>query len=103
MDTEYSHNLDWSNFGSCGLWGQVHVGVGPGESLSCPHSAHGRSRDLPRGTGGPPGEVGVDCGLLSVVGKDTDSEGLRKILLLVLFFLSFSFLFHFVLLLFSVF
>ena len=74
------------------------MGAEPGQNLSCPHSAHGGSRDLPRGTGGPPGEVGVDCGLLSVGGKDTDSEGLRRILLLVLSFsLFFLFVFCFIL------
>ena len=34
--------------GNCGLGGQVHTGVGPGHSLSWPHSAHSRSRDLRR-------------------------------------------------------
>ena len=38
---------------TCGTW--------PGQSLSCPHSAH---RDLPRGIGGSPGEVKVGCGSL---------------------------------------
>ena len=38
--------------------------VGPGQSLSWPHSAHNRSRDLLRGIGGLPGEAGVDCGSL---------------------------------------
>ena len=40
------------------------MGCGPGQSLSQPHSAHSRSRDLPRGIGGAPGEVGVGCGSL---------------------------------------
>ena len=34
------------------------MGVGPGQSLSCPHSG---SRDLPRGLGGLPGEAEVGC------------------------------------------
>ena len=92
MDNKYSHNWEQSNFGSCGLWRQVHAGVGPGQSLSCPHSAQSRSRDLPRGIGGPPGEAGVGCGSLGGWGgKDNDSRDLRNILLLVLFFFVFLF------------
>lgn len=44
-----------------GLQGQVQVTVGPGESLSCPHSADSGSTDLPRGIGGSPGELEVGC------------------------------------------
>ena len=57
--------------GNCGLWGQVHAGVKQDQSLSWPHNAHSRSRDLPRSTGGLPGQPGI--GLGSLRGKDTDS------------------------------
>jgi len=77
-------------FGSCGLWGQIHEGTGPGQGLSCTHSAHNGSRDVPRDIGEPTGKVSVGCGSLWVV-KDIISGGFRKILLLLLFF-SFSFL-----------
>jgi len=29
-------------------WGQVHIMVGPAQSLSCPHLVHSKSRSLPR-------------------------------------------------------
>ena len=60
------------------------MGVGPGQSLSCPHSAHSGSRDLPRGIGGPPKEAGL--AVAQGGNKHTDSSGPRKILLLLLFF-----------------
>ena len=78
MENECSHNWAQFNFGSCGLWGQAHKWVEPGQSLSLPYSAH---RELPRGTGGPPGDTGVHCG-----GKDTETWGHRKILSLLSFF-----------------
>ena len=65
-----------------------------GQRLSCPHNAHSGSRDLPRGTGGLPGEVEVGCGSLW---EDTDKAETRKIFLFV------CFLFHFVLLLLFIF
>ena len=40
------------------------MGVGPGQSLSWPHSAHSGSTDLPRGIRRPPGEVGIGSGSL---------------------------------------
>ena len=40
------------------LWGQVHMRVAPDES-ELPPRAHSRSRDLPRGIGGPHGEAEV--------------------------------------------
>ena len=38
------------------------MGIGSGQSLSCPHSDHNGSRDLPKHTGGPPGEAEFSCG-----------------------------------------
>ena len=35
------------------------MGVGLGQTLNCPHSAHRGTRELPRGFTGPPGEVEV--------------------------------------------
>lgn len=45
------------------------MGFGPGHSLSWPHSAHGRSRNLPSDIEKPPQEAGAvaHCG-----SKDTD-------------------------------
>ena len=80
-------------FGSCGLWGKIHEVIGPGQGLSCTHSAYNGSRDIPRDIGGPTGEVSVGCGSLRVV-KDIINGGFRKILLLLLVF-SFSFLISF--------
>ena len=37
------------------------MGVEPGQNLSCPHSAHRGTRDLPTGFGGPPGEAEFGC------------------------------------------
>ena len=47
--------IEAADFGNnYGLWGQVHMGVRPDQSLSWPHNAHSGSRDLPRSTGGLP-------------------------------------------------
>ena len=71
------------------------MGVGPGQSVICSHSAHSRSRDLPRGIGGPPGEVGVGCGSLWGQGHWQLRPQQNIIITLI-------FLFHFVLLLFFI-
>lgn len=72
------------------FWGQIHEGTGPRQGLSCTHSAHNGSRDIPRDIGGPTGKVSAGCGSLRVV-KDIINGAFRKILLLLLYF-SFSFL-----------
>ena len=87
MNNKCSHNWDRSSLSSCGSWGQVHMGAGSDWSQSWPHTAHSASRDLPKVIGGPPGEVSVSC--------DTDSRGLRKIVLSLLFMFHCVLLFYY--------
>ena len=64
--------------------------VGPGQSLSCPYSAHSGSRDLLRGLGGPPGEAGVGCGSLWGQGHwQQRTQGIFKLIYLLFLFLTF--------------
>ena len=83
MDSECSRNWDASSYSSCGLCGHVHVGVGPGESLSFPHSVHNGSRDFPRGLEGLLGRWGF--AVAHHGGKDTGSGGPKEFVLVVLF------------------
>ena len=43
--------------GNFEIWNQVKAGVRQDQSLSWPHSAHSRSRDVPRNIGGHPEKV----------------------------------------------
>ena len=43
--------------GNCGLWKQVQGRIRLNKNLSWPHSAHSRSRDVPRNIGGHPEKV----------------------------------------------
>ena len=74
---------------SSGLCGQAHVGVGPGQSLSCSHSAHSRSKihlEAQEGLLGRWGLAVSHCG-----SKNTARGGTRKRFLALLFFFSVSF------------
>lgn len=72
--------------GNCELWKQVQGKIMPNQNLSWPHSAHSRSRDVPRNIGGRPEKIDwlePHCG-----GKETDSWGHRKIVFLLPLFIS---------------
>lgn len=49
----------------------MHARVGPCQSVNCLYSAQSSSKDLPRGTGAPPGEAGVSSGSLRCGGTLT--------------------------------
>lgn len=77
----------WSSVNNCGLWGQVHGGIGLGQILNWYHNVHSMLRDLPRTIRGLPGKVKIGCGSLWGWGN----WQLRAIILIVivLFFVSF--------------
>ena len=75
LNGNISYNWDQSSFSSSGLWEHIHTWAGAGQSLSCPHSAHKWSRDLPRGCGGPSGEEGVDCGMVGTMTLIAEATG----------------------------
>lgn len=88
---EYSYNWNQSSLHSSGHREQIHAGIGPDQSLNWPHSAHSRSRELPRGIERIPGEAAIDFGLLweQDPWQREFPESLRKTLLLVVFFFVF--------------
>ena len=77
--TESAHRRKRARSDSRGQWRQGHTGVGPDETLSCPHS---RSRDQHR-VGGHPREASW-TGTPSE-GKDSDSRDSRKAFILLMF------------------
>ena len=46
---------------SLGTLGQVHTEIGPSQGLNFPDSVHIKCKGQPRGTGGPPEQVRMDC------------------------------------------
>ena len=79
--TESAHRRKRARSDSRGQWTQGHTGVGPEETLSCPHSG---SRDQHR-VGGHPREASW-TGTPSE-GKDSDSGDSRKAFILLMFWL----------------
>ena len=64
---------------SCGHWRQEHIGAGPDQNLSCPHS---RSRDE-HSVGGHPRQVRWT--VTPIEGKDSDSSNSRKTFIILMF------------------